>query len=392
MSIDQQHLHLAIRLAMNGRGLVEPNPMVGCVVVKDGRVIGEGFHRKFGEAHAEPNALAGSTESPQAATAYVTLEPCCHTEKKTPPCVPRLIEAKIARVVIGCLDPNPAVNGRGVKQLREAGIVVDGPLLETECMQLIAAFIKQTERLQPYVTLKWAQSADEKVAGPGGRRQQISNVRSSRIVQLLRSRSDIICVGINTVLSDDPELTPHGVPIQRAIRRVVLDSQLRIPLESKLVQTARQTPVSVFCLAGTAWSERAKQLNAFGVDVRELQSLGETGGSPDRRLRLDQLLLALGDSHLMVEPGPTLARGFFEQNVADRLWVIRSPIVIGDKTAPAAAAVPDHFVKTGEIDLDGDVLCEYLNTKSDVFFAAGASADFVLAQAVHPTEPGRAGP
>src|SRR3954452_5275705 len=127
---DIQFLRRALRLAMNGRGRVEPNPMVGCVIVKNGRVIGEGYHQEFGGPHAEPNALASCTEPPQGATAYVTLEPCCHTNKKTPPCAPRLIEAKIARVVIGCLDPNPDVNGNGVAMLRAAGIQVDGPILE----------------------------------------------------------------------------------------------------------------------------------------------------------------------------------------------------------------------------------------------------------------------
>src|SRR6185369_9415358 len=138
---DEDYLRRAFRVAMSGRGKVEPNPMVGCVIVKDGRVIGEGHHTHFGGPHAEPTALASCVESPAGATAYVTLEPCCHTNKKTPPCTPRLIEAKIARVVFGCLDPNPDVNGNGVRQLREAGIQVDGPLLESEAKQLIAPFL-----------------------------------------------------------------------------------------------------------------------------------------------------------------------------------------------------------------------------------------------------------
>src|SRR3954464_11123579 len=145
--IDRQFMRRGIRLAMNGRGRVEPNPMVGCVIVSaDGRVIGEGYHREFGGPHAEPNALAGGTESPAGATAYVTLEPCCHTNKKTPPCAPRLIEAKIGRVVVGCLDPNAEVNGKGVATLRAAGIQVDGPLLEPQAKQLIAAFLARIGR------------------------------------------------------------------------------------------------------------------------------------------------------------------------------------------------------------------------------------------------------
>src|SRR4051794_33796208 len=188
---DEQHLRRAIRLAMNGRGRVEPNPMVGCVIVaRDGRVIGEGYHQQFGGPHAEPNALASCTESPEGATAYVTLEPCCHTNKKTPPCTPRLIEAKLARVVVGCLDPNPEVNGKGLAQLRAAGIQVDGPVLESEAKQLIAPFIKRQDHRLPYVTLKWAQTADAKVAGPHGQRLQITNETSSHLVHVLRARSD----------------------------------------------------------------------------------------------------------------------------------------------------------------------------------------------------------
>src|SRR3954471_1743953 len=141
---DIQMMRRAVRLAMNGRGRVEPNPMVAAVLVKNGRVIGEGYHAQFGGPHAEPTALANCTESPEGATAYVTLEPCCHTNKKTPPCAPRLIEAKIARVVIGCLDPNPDVNGKGVAMLRNAGIRVDGPVLEQSAKQLVAPFIART--------------------------------------------------------------------------------------------------------------------------------------------------------------------------------------------------------------------------------------------------------
>src|SRR5215218_807797 len=172
---DEHYIRRAIRLAMHGRGRVEPNPMVGCVLLKNGRVIGEGFHEQFGGLHAEANALAACSESPAGATAYVTLEPCCHTNKKTPPCTPRLIEAKIARVVVGCLDPNPEVDGNGVAMLRAAGITVEQgpPELEAECKQLIAPFIKRVLQRQPYVTMKWAESSDGKVAAAMGRRVRI---------------------------------------------------------------------------------------------------------------------------------------------------------------------------------------------------------------------------
>src|SRR5262245_46448614 len=198
---------------MKGRGRVEPNPMVGCVIVKDGRVIGEAYHGRFGGPHAEPGALAACTENCRGATAYVTLEPCCHTNKKTTPCAPKLIEAGIARVVMGCTDPNPNVDGRGVNMLRAAGIDVVGPILERETKQLNAAFFKGTLFARPYVTLKWAESSDGKVAGAGGKRSQISNDRAMKVVHEMRARSDTILVGINTVLADDPQLTVRNVEI-----------------------------------------------------------------------------------------------------------------------------------------------------------------------------------
>src|SRR6266550_3006648 len=186
--LDQQFMQRAIRLAMNGRGRVKPNPMVGCVIVKDDRIIGGGYHQQFGQPHAEPNALASCIESPQGATAYVTLEPCCHTNKKTPPCVPLLIEANLARVVVGAIDPNPEVNGQGIAELRQAGIQVDAGILEQEANQLLAPFIARTLHHRPYVTLKWAQTADNKIAGPHGHPPAITNDRSNRIVHNLRAR------------------------------------------------------------------------------------------------------------------------------------------------------------------------------------------------------------
>jgi diaminohydroxyphosphoribosylaminopyrimidine deaminase / 5-amino-6-(5-phosphoribosylamino)uracil reductase len=180
---DVKMMRRAIALAMRGRGRVEPNPMVGCVIVRDGRVIGEGFHEQFGGPHAEVNALAACTESTEGATAYVTLEPCCHTNKKTPPCTPRVIEAKLGRVVVGSVDPNPDVNGRGLDQLRAAGIQVTQGVLDESAKQLLAPFIARVVYDRPYVTLKWAETADGKVAGAAGQRLNISNERSWRAMR-----------------------------------------------------------------------------------------------------------------------------------------------------------------------------------------------------------------
>src|SRR5213082_2221140 len=155
--LDEGFMRRAIELAARGRGSVEPNPMVGCVIVRDGRIIADGYHQEFGQPHAEREALAAARESPRGATVYVNLEPCCHTNKKTPPCVPALIAAKIRRVVVACIDPNPDVSGQGIAQLRAAGIDVTTGILEHQAKQLNAPFFALTQHHRPYVTLKWAQ-------------------------------------------------------------------------------------------------------------------------------------------------------------------------------------------------------------------------------------------
>ena len=383
---DQTFMRHAIRLAMNGRGRVEPNPMVGCVIVKDGRVIGEGLHQEFRGPHAEPNALANCTEPPAGATVYVTLEPCCHVNKKTPPCAPRLIEAKVARVVIGCLDPNPEVNGRGIAMLREAGIVVDGPMLEAEAKQLIAPFIARTVHVRPYVTLKWAQTADGKVAGAGGKRLQISNERSMRLVHELRARCDAIMVGIRTVLNDDPLLTARGVRVTRPLTRIVLDSTLAIPQSSKLVLTAHEHPLVVLTSCDTFRGDGSsvKTLEKLGVRVEPVNMTG-------RHFPLDKVLRSIGEqtrwTHILVEPGPSLEAAF--EPFADRIWVFRSPMLLNDPHAPRAPFMPDHarpeptgimFTATGRLNVNGDELTEFLGRHTGSFFTNEPSADFVLAE------------
>lgn len=365
---DEKFMRQAIALAMRGRGKVEPNPLVGCVIARNGRVIGQGYHQRYGEAHAEPNALASCTESPAGADVYVTLEPCCHMNKKTPPCVPKLIAAKVGTVVVGCTDPNPQVNGNGIAQLRAAGIDVRTGILEPECRQLIAPFISSTVHHRPYVTLKWAQTADGKVAGPDGKRLQISNAFTSRAVHGLRNRCDAIVVGINTVLNDDPMLTARGVGESRQLFRCVLDRRLRIPLGSRLVQSARESPVIVMTSSGTFGSEKADELKKLGVEVEAADSFPEISG----------LLYRRQVTHALVEPGPTLAASIFRAQWADRLWVIESPKRVDDVTAPSAAEVTSEWISVGQIRVGGDRLSEYLNSRSSLFFTAAASADFLL--------------
>ncbi|MBC8105273.1 MAG: bifunctional diaminohydroxyphosphoribosylaminopyrimidine deaminase/5-amino-6-(5-phosphoribosylamino)uracil reductase RibD [Anaerolineae bacterium] len=370
---DQYLLRHAMRLAINGRGSTEPNPSVGCVIVKSDRVIGEGFTAPFGGPHAEPRALASCIESPNGATAFASLEPCCHANKKTPPCAPRLIEAKIARVVVGCLDPNPDVDGKGVAMLRGAGIIVDRatPELEAEAKQLIAPFIKRVIQRQPYVTMKWAESSNGKVAGAMGRRVRITSDASDRVVHQLRARCDAIAVGTNTVLADDPLLTARGVEGSRPLLRVVLSNTLNIPLTSKLVTSAREHPVVVYCSESASF-ENAKQLRDSGVEVVVLPNHDSHFSFADVLSDLHRRSV----THLLVEPGPTLARYMFGRSQADRVWVFRSPKPIEEGNATAAPNV--EYPSTGSIEIAGDVLTEYLNPQSLVFFSPHPSADFVL--------------
>jgi diaminohydroxyphosphoribosylaminopyrimidine deaminase/5-amino-6-(5-phosphoribosylamino)uracil reductase len=396
----EDHAHWmrrAVRVAMNGRGHVEPNPMVGCVIVKDGRLIGEGYHQQFGGPHAEPNALAACTESPAGATVYVTLEPCCHTNKKTPPCVPKLIEARVGRVVIGCHDPNPEVKGRGAAQLRGAGIEVTVPVLEGACRQLLAPFIARTVYRRPYVTLKWVETADGKVAGYGGRRLRISSERSTRIVHELRALSDAVVVGMGTVTHDDPLLTARGVAHARPLVRGVIGSR-SLAMGSQLLQTVAEGPVVLYCAPGATGaletepetgalvSVALKKLRSLRVEVVAVPEIG------DHRVSLEAVLHDLwkrGLTHALIEPGPTLAASFIAEGRADRVWVFRSAKTLDELTtytkkrlrglpAPSAVGVPYPPVATTTVG--ADTLTEYLNPVSPVFFAPEPSADFVLAE------------
>lgn len=396
---DEQFLRRALRVAINGRGRVEPNPMVGCVLVRDAQIIAEGHHTHFGGPHAEPTALndcAARGNHPRGATAYVTLEPCCHTNKKTPPCAPRLIEAGIARVVIGCLDPNPDVDGKGVTMLRAAGITVDTapPELAAVFKQLIAPF-----RSMFYTTLKWAESADGFVAGAGGMPVRITGPEANLVVHRLRTRSDGILVSSRTVEMDDPALTVRGVDVIRKPVRVVLDRSLRTSPACRLLNEASPAGTGQPVVILTEF-EQFKMPNLAGqpeengpdedgiaelpkadlvVPLRQkgARVIGVTGDELPFTLSVAKVIPLGG--HLMVEPGPRLAAETLPW--ADRLWVFRSPDVLdAGESAPAAAAIPDFYIETGRLRVGRDTLVEYLNTKSESFVTAAPSADFVLEQ------------
>jgi diaminohydroxyphosphoribosylaminopyrimidine deaminase/5-amino-6-(5-phosphoribosylamino)uracil reductase len=241
----------AIELAMQGRGEVEPNPMVGCVLAKNGRVIAEGYHQHFGGPHAEANALA-ACDNPAGATAYVSLEPCCpHAYKKTPACAPALIAAKVSRVFAACLDPSPLVAGNGLRELQAAGIDVHEGLLGDKAKQLNAAYFKTRTQRRPYVILKWAQTANGIIGSVTGERLIISNETSQEVTHRLRSRCDGILVGVGTALADDPLLTARVPKARAEPLRILLDSRLRLGFDSQLVKTATQTPTLLCCSQAT---------------------------------------------------------------------------------------------------------------------------------------------
>ena len=317
----------AIALAARGWGQTAPNPMVGAVVVRDGAVVGEGYHRRYGEAHAEAEALRAAGDAARGATAYVSLEPCNHFGK-TPPCTRALIDAGVARVVAAVRDPNPAAKG-GLETLREAGVRVDVGVEEAAARELNAPFFHGFAADRPWVTLKLALSLDGAITDATRRPRWLTGDASRREVHRLRAGSDAVAVGIGTAVADDPALTVrHGDPPRVPPRRVVFDRALRLPPESVLARTARETPTIVVAEAGTDARERA--LRAAGVEV--LRAAGPADAL--RRLR------AAGVRALLVEGGARLAGSLLEQSLVDRLVIFQAPVILGAGALGAFAYAP----------------------------------------------------
>ncbi len=329
-STDESMIRRAIKLARKGEGFVESDPMVGSVIVRGNRIIGEGWHRRFGSPHAEVEALRSCKSNPRGATCYVTLEPCNH-HGKTPPCTDALIAAGIARVVAAIRDPNPIVDGDGFAKLRRAGIKVDVGVCAEQAAELIAPFAMCMLHQRPYVIAKWAQSLDGKLATRTGESKWISSEQSRRRVHQLRARVDAILVGSGTVLADDPLLTARDVPIRRTALRVVLDRRLRIPESCRLIDTIGDAPVLIFTSADKAGSARAKRLRRNGVAVESVPLVRGT-------LSLRSILKHLASrdvTNLMVEGGPTILSAFLDQRLVDETHVFVAPRLIGGSDAPS---------------------------------------------------------
>ena len=329
----------ALELATRGRGFVEPNPQVGAVVVRDGEIVGEGWHERFGGPHAEVIALGAAGPKARDATLFVTLEPCCH-HGKTPPCTNAIRAAGIARVVVATGDPFPAVAGRGVEMLRAANINVETGLLAAEAERLTAPFRTLVTRGRPWVIAKWAMSLDGRLAAAPGQERWISSVESRGLVHDLRSRVDAIAVGIATAVADDPLLTARPVAEStagpRQPLRIVLDGQARLPLASKLVQTARQLPVLV-AVGPQAPHDKVAALEASGCEVWR-------GDAADTATRTAALLVELGRrrlTNLLVEGGPTLLAGMFAADQIDEVWAFIAPLILGGGNAGGPPPLPD---------------------------------------------------
>lgn len=328
---EEQFMKRAIELAKQGVGWTAPNPLVGAVVVKNGRVIGEGYHRKYGELHAERNALAACTEDPAGATLYVTLEPCCHYGK-TPPCTEIIIEKKIAKVVIGSRDPNPKVAGKGARILREHGIEVVEDYMREACDALNPVFFHYITTKTPYVVLKFAMTLDGKIATRTGASKWITGEAARNHVHQLRGRYAGILAGIGTVLADDPMLNCRIDGAHQPLR-IILDSQLRIPMGSRLVRSAKEYPLLIVCNESTRDREeganRIQKLEEAGAKV---WTLPEKNGHPD----LNVLMQRLGEEKIdsvLIEGGGTVNEAALKAHIVHHVYAYIAPKIFGGEDA-----------------------------------------------------------
>lgn len=328
---EEQFMKRAIELAKQGVGWTAPNPLVGAVVVKNGRVIGEGYHRKYGELHAERNALAACTEDPAGATLYVTLEPCCHYGK-TPPCTEIIIEKKIAKVVIGSRDPNPKVAGKGARILREHGINVVEDYMREACDALNPVFFHYITTKTPYVVLKFAMTLDGKIATRNGASKWITGEAARNHVHQLRGRYAGILAGIGTVLADDPMLNCRIDGAHQPLR-IILDSHLRIPMGSRLVRSAKEYPLLIVCNESTRDREegtnRIQKLEEAGAKV---WTLPEKNGHPD----LNVLMQRLGEEKIdsvLIEGGGTVNEAVLKAHIVHHVYAYIAPKIFGGEDA-----------------------------------------------------------
>ena len=356
---DEKYMLRAIELARSGGGFTLPNPMVGAVIVKDGIIIGEGYHKMCGGLHAERNAFASLSKSAEGADMYVTLEPCCHYGR-TPPCTEAIIEHGIKRVYIGSRDPNSLVSGKGAAILREHGIEVIEDFLREECDEINPVFFHYITTGMPYVAMKYAITLDGKIASYTGASKWITGESARAHVHSLRGFYSAVVAGIGTILADDPMLNCRLENSHQPVR-VVVDSDLRIPLDSKLCTSAGEFPLLVACCRCD--QQKKRELEALGAEVCVLPE-------KDGRVDLRELLVLLGKKQLagvLIEGGGTLNEAFLRTGLVNRLYAYIAPKLMGGKDAKTAvegrgAASPDEcaVLSNRRITVLGeDILLEY---------------------------------
>lgn len=369
---EEKYMRRAIELAKKGSGHVNPNPLVGAVIVRDGEIIGEGYHECYGQLHAERNAIANAKKrgnSLEGSTIYVTLEPCCHYGK-TPPCTEAIIEEKIARVVVGSDDPNPLVSGKGFQMLREKGIEVIPHFLKEECDAINHVFFHYIRTGTPYVAMKYAMTMDGKIACYTGDSKWVTGEESRAHVQTLRNHYKGIMAGIGTVLADDPMLNCR-IEGGRDPIRIIADSHLRIPMDSQLVRTAGQQPLIVACLPD-ADEEKAAQLQEKGVEVLRIPGVTTADITEEQKevISLPVLMKELGARKIdgiLLEGGGQLNESALQAGIVDRIYCYIAPKIFGGAQAKTPvegqgltrAADAWKFNRIGMQEFGQDILLEY---------------------------------
>lgn len=330
---DERWMARALELALRGDGLTSPNPMVGALVVNEGTVLGQGFHRRAGDAHAEALALIEAGPRARGADLYVTLEPCNH-HGRTPPCVDAIVAAGIRRVVVAVADPNPRVRGGGAGALREAGVAVTTGCLRSQARAANRVFFTAMERQRPHVTLKWAMTLDGKIAAFDGSSRWITGETARAEAHRLRSRADAVVVGIGTALADDPALDVRlGAPWPREPLRVVVDTRARLPVTARLIHAGAPSR-AVVAVGDQAPADRVAQLVSRGVTVLACKSDAARVDVADLAARL----FAIDVHGLLVEGGGELHASFLEAGLVDRVAVFIAPKLIGGTSAPTPIA------------------------------------------------------
>jgi diaminohydroxyphosphoribosylaminopyrimidine deaminase / 5-amino-6-(5-phosphoribosylamino)uracil reductase len=315
---DEWYIRRTLRLAARAQGMTSPNPMVGAVIVKNGEILSEDYHRKPGTLHAEALAIATAGKKAKDSTLYVNLEPCCHTAKRTPPCAKTIIYAGVKRVVIGMIDPNPKVSGKGIAELKEAGIEVTSGVLENEAQKLNEAYAKYISTGKPFVTLKVAMTLDGKIATPEGRSKWITGEQARKKVHMLRSHVDAIITAIGTVKADDPQLTVRMKKGKNPLR-VVIDPNLEIPLQAKILRVP--PPIIIVTRERGAKSE---QLEKSGIEILHYSG----------RLHLGWLMETLGKMEItsvLIEGGSSLNSHAIEDGIVDKVLFFIAPKIIGGR-------------------------------------------------------------